>query len=252
MAAGTMDVRFTCVGCGRCCHDLRLPLSVDEAIGWIERGGTVEILCDASPLLIEQNDPQMRYRSERAVPATSGALPIGVSLTLVATFAGACPHLQADLRCGAYDRRPEACRIYPAELRPGLEINPAAKQCPPEAWGPDGDRFADPETAAAVDRARAAGLADVEAKARLAALLGLDRAALANEGLVVWRSDPDVLLAALYRAQEYRPQGDAPAPGTTWTFVSGRQSTLDLIAAADGVGMSDAALADDVDYIRLG
>ncbi|WP_338000302.1 hypothetical protein [Burkholderia gladioli] len=44
-----MTVHFSCTMCGRCCHDLRLPLSIDEALAWLARGGEVQLFCDAIP-----------------------------------------------------------------------------------------------------------------------------------------------------------------------------------------------------------
>jgi Fe-S-cluster containining protein len=246
-----MSISFACVGCGRCCHGLRLPLSVSEAIGWLERGGAVEILCDAAPA-VPSDDPQARHRAERAVPATSGALAIGVSITLAAVFAGACPNLLPDMRCGAYAVRPDACRIYPAELRPGLPLTPAAKLCPADAWDADrpafltGETVHDAETAAAIARARAAGPADVPAKARLAALLGMTQAALANEGFVVWRPDGAILLDALRLAKA----GDH-APLTAWTFVSEREATRGLIADAGAAGDGPARLPHHAELLPL-
>lgn len=32
---------------------LRIPLTIDEAIAWLQRGGHVELLCDAMPWLVE-------------------------------------------------------------------------------------------------------------------------------------------------------------------------------------------------------
>lgn len=264
-----MPITFSCIGCGRCCHDLRLPLSVAEAIDWIVRGGEVEILCDALPDMAASGasayaDVQARHRAERAVPGISGALPLAVSITLVAAFSGACPHLLPDMRCGAYHERPDACRIYPAELRPGLALVPAAKACPPETWNADRPVFADeagvrdPETAAAIARARAAGPADVPAKARLAALLGLDRAALVNEGLVVWRIPPAALLAALraaliapLRADTAAGTGADPAPAGRWTIVAQRPTTLAMIADAEAEGAAPATLPPAATYLAV-
>lgn len=246
-----VTLRFSCVGCGRCCHDLRLPLSVAEAAAWLERGGTVEVLCDAAPA-VGDDEPQMRHRAERAVSGVSGTLPIGVAVTLVAAFAGPCPNLRADMLCGAYEVRPDACRIYPAELRQGLMVDPAAKACPSDAWGGERPVFMDeagvrdPETAAAIARGRAAGLADVAAKARLVALLGIDQAALANEGLVVWRIVPAVLLAALRAVQAGK---GVPVQG--WAFVSGREQTREMIAGAGAVGILPAMIAELATFVPL-
>lgn len=110
-----MTLRFACTGCGRCCHNLRLPLSLREAVSWLERGGEVELLADAAPITSDvPSDLGEAWRRQRALPAVSGTLPIAVNLTLAATFAGPCPHLLPNMLCGAYDERPNTCRIYPA------------------------------------------------------------------------------------------------------------------------------------------
>ncbi len=158
-----MTLRFACTACGRCCHDLRLPLALGEVPNWLERGGEVEILADAAPFLPEQpNDPGATYRRDRALLAASGNLAIAVNVTPAATFSGPFLHLRSDVRCGASDERPSTCRIYPAELLPGRLVVPANKACPPEAWGSSGpsrlsraSRPTDLDVARAVKQAQA-------------------------------------------------------------------------------------------------
>ena len=36
------DINFECTACGKCCHYLRLALTIAEAIVWLERGGHME------------------------------------------------------------------------------------------------------------------------------------------------------------------------------------------------------------------
>ena len=247
-----MMLNFTCVGCGRCCHGLRLPLSIAEAILWIERGGTVEVMCDAAPR-IDDEDPQARHRAARAIAGRSGGLPLRVSIQLVAVFDGPCPNLLPDMRCGAYHVRPDACRIYPAELRPGRAVVPQDKACPPESWGEGRPPFLDDtagvrdlETAAAIARARAAGLDDLAAKARLAAMLGIDRAALVNEGLVIWRIASDDLLSALRRAR-----AAAMVPAMEWSLVSAREETRAMIADAEAIAETPDALRAEARYLAF-
>ncbi len=241
-----MSLRFACTACGRCCHDLRLPLSLREARDWAERGGTVELLADATPALDEPFDETIAYRRERALPARSGALAIRVNLTPVARFAGPCPHLLPNMYCGAYEERPNTCRIYPAELLPGRLVDPQAKSCPDEAWADGGPMMeqrgvpADTTVAAAITDARAQALADVTGKAHLARLLGIDRTALANEGFVVHRPEAAALLAALAIAIE------APAAGDDdWRFASPSPETRALVAEAGAVAVEVEA----ADYI---
>jgi Predicted Fe-S-cluster oxidoreductase len=135
----TTDLNFACTMCGDCCHNLRLPLSVNEAIRWLECGGDVQVLCEAMPWPVEPStdDGQVQHRRMRSFAAESGELPIRVMVTVAAAFDGACPHLQPDMRCGAYEARPNVCRIYPAEVNPFIELMLAHKACPPEAWAAD-------------------------------------------------------------------------------------------------------------------
>jgi Fe-S-cluster containining protein len=244
-----MDLHFDCTMCGRCCHDLKLPLSIDEAIDWIERGGTVHLYCEALPWPSDPGgqDAWAWYKGTRGFPAMSGVLPVRVLVMLVAAQDGACPFLLPDMRCGAYEYRPRVCRIYPAEINPLLVLSPDAKQCPPEAWSAEQPLFAsngkviDPETAALSMRAQEVAIEDVPAKERLCALLGIDRAALGNEGFVVHRPSGDLLLPALRAA---RVSGLQPA--THWTIASNRASMITMLDDAGAV--SDRA-SIGLDYI---
>lgn len=248
-------LRFSCTSCGKCCNGLRLLLSLSEAIDWLHHGGRVELLCDAAPALAFPPGSNEAYRAERAVPATSNALPITVSVTLTAVFDGPCPNLQPDMRCGAYDRRPNACRIYPAEIRPDRAIIPGEKLCPTEAWSAFQPVFSHPVTgitddvtAIAIDRARAAGTADVDRKAHLLALLGIDQAALANEGYVIWKPESNLLLEALRAVMAMDPPALSEPPHVE--IVSLREETRRMIAEAQGAD----ALPDPArgyDYLPL-
>ena len=42
-----MDVHFDCTQCGNCCRDLKLPLTVLEAMDWLTDGHSVQIICEA-------------------------------------------------------------------------------------------------------------------------------------------------------------------------------------------------------------
>jgi hypothetical protein len=43
------DINFQSTMCGRCRHDLRVPVTLAEARQWLERGGHVDVLCEAIP-----------------------------------------------------------------------------------------------------------------------------------------------------------------------------------------------------------
>jgi Fe-S-cluster containining protein len=229
-------LHFSCTVCGKCCQNLRLALSVAEAIRWLERGGTVELLCDAAPALSHAPGSPEEYRALRAVPARSGALPVTVGMTLTAVFDGPCPNRMADMYCAAYEDRPNTCRIYPAEVRPDRAIDPAQKLCPTDAWGSDQPLFLDPQdrildetTAKAVAATRHNGMEDVTAKARLLSLLGIDTIALANEGFAIWAPDEADLLDALRQSIS-----DTMAVGQSdLRIVSGRAETRAMIREAE-------------------
>ncbi len=238
-----MDIRFDCTMCGKCCHNLNLPISVDEAISWLKRGGAVKIFCEAIPWPEEPtaDDVEAQYRRARSFAATSGALPARIMTTLVAAFEGACPFLAEDMRCGAYAERPRVCRIYPAEINPFAVLTPERKACPSEAWADDqpwllrDDKVVDTVTADLITASRAAAVADTDAKKALCAILGIDRAALANEGFVIHAPAPDRLLAALEAVRA----GAAP-DATGWQVLSNRTGTVAMLADAGAIG----ALAD--------
>src|SRR5580692_6123246 len=124
--------------CGKCCYGLRLPLTVAEALAWMGRGNEVQILCEALPWPEEPaaDNLQAAHKRRRSFAAMSGSLPTRIVVILTGAFAGPCPNLQADMRCGIYEERPLVCRIYPAEINPFIQLEPAAKGCPPEAWTP--------------------------------------------------------------------------------------------------------------------
>jgi Fe-S-cluster containining protein len=237
-----MDINFECTMCGKCCHDLKLPLSVDEALIWLERGGDVQFLCEAVPWPDEPpaDNLQAQHKRRRSFAASSGELPVRVVVVLAASFEGACPHLQANMSCGVYDQRPTVCRIYPAEINPFIELKPEQKECPPEAWASDkpllmsAQRVVDPETFALIAKSRAADVSDAPTKARACADLDIDAAALANEGLVVYSPPGGLAIAALKRARENR---DADEDVLQWKVVSNRRETVDTLTSIGATGI---------------
>jgi len=234
----SMAIHFGCTQCGACCHNLRLPLSLAESADWIRRGGDVQLFIEAIPWPVEppDTDAQAAHKRRRSFAAMSGALPIRVIVNTVASFDGACPHLLPDARCGAYLERPRVCRIYPAEINPFVELTPAAKACPPEAWGADMPVFAtagkivDAETHELIVASRAADAQDAPLKERLCSELGIVRTALANEGFLICSFERDTLLSAIERLTS---AGDAPPPAIPWQFVSNRRATVDTLLSIE-------------------
>jgi Fe-S-cluster containining protein len=260
--AEEMDIHFSCTSCGNCCRNLRVPLTVAEASAWLERGHAVELLMDALPWADEttslDGDAYALYRRDRAFPAHSGGVPVHITVTLTAQFEGACPNLAADLRCTIYEDRPLACRIYPAEFNPFVPFERARKGCPPEAWRDAGivehplllrdGQPAEPGLQSDVAAMRAQAIADVETKAALCSLLGIHAAALANEGLLVFRPVPEALRDALARARSH----PSPSAGTDWTVVTNRRSTADTLrSSAADAATTRAGASGAVHYLAF-
>jgi Fe-S-cluster containining protein len=239
--------------CGRCCHGLRLPIGVDEAMAWLRDGGNVQLFCEAIPWPEEPPaDNQLAwYKRRRSFAATSGQLPVRIIVSLMAVFEGACPNLQPDMRCGIYERRPRACRVYPAEVNPFFALDREAKLCPPEAWQSaevlqsDDGSWRDAEVAGAIVGMREADARDAEVKARVCAILGILSSGLSNEGVVIHAPENARLLAALEAATtgvgEQQPQA--------WHIVSHRRATLDLLQSAGTASVAPAALEDSASFL---
>jgi Fe-S-cluster containining protein len=237
--------------CGRCCHDLRLPLAIDEALDWMARGGAVHLFCDAIvwPQDPPHTDQLAQHRKRRSFAAQCGALPIRVTVTLVAAFDGPCPNLRPDMSCGAYDRRPRVCRIYPAEVNPFQTLDPATKACPADAWSDAGPvlthagRIANADTAVLIAQSLEADERDRVAKTHLCALLGYSTAALANEGFAIYAPSSDRLEAALRAARDSGAQLNDREPRSlhTWTVITNRSTSL---ATLQSIG-ADAQPAGD-------
>lgn len=235
-----MEITFDCTQCGRCCHDLRLTLSVAEARVWAGRGHRVDLLVEGWPWPEtdsadgDPDDPVMQWRRATSFPVSVGDVPFRVNVRLVARHEGACPHLLPDMRCGNYEERPRICRIYPLESRPFEAMVPARRLCPPEAWGPglpvlerDG-LAADFEAGQIIAAHRAAMVADVAVKERLVRVIGWVETAMAGEGLAICEIAPEVLLEALDVAELGAPTGDV-----SWGILTNRESTRAMLAELD-------------------
>lgn len=258
------DLDFGCTRCASCCTGLRLPLTLGEALAWLGDGHDLELLCEALPWPVEppSDDEPAAHRRRRSFSAHSGRLPLRVIVVLAAAFTGRCPNLGADDRCAIYARRPLVCRIYPAEINPFLDLVPAHKGCPPQAWAPGqpallrGGRIVDAETHSAIAASREADRQEAGLKQRLCAELGVDCAAIGGEGFVAHRPPRPALMAALKTAQraalEPALQADASASsGTNWRLVSNRSRTLDELGAA-GARIGPVEASAGCEYLDLG
>ncbi len=231
-----MDFHFNCTQCGRCCRNLKLPLTAAEAAAWLAEGHMVQLICEAMPWLDgpAAEDPKAAHRRRRSFETLSGSMPTRVIVMLAADLAGQCPNLQADMRCGIYDRRPLVCRIYPAEINPLVQLEPAKKCCPPEAWAEEhpliqrGGQLIEPRVRDDVQRWRDADGGNARVMRRLCAALQLDTAAVADEGFLLYSPDATVLSAALAAALPDCDGGTQPPP---WRFVTNRAQTLATLVA---------------------
>lgn len=244
------DINFSCTSCGRCCHDLRLPLTRGEAIDWLVRGGTVEILCEATPWLAEPDpsDQQLLHRQRRSFPGMSGNLPVRVTVVLTAIYVGACPHLTPEFRCGIYESRPHVCRIYPAEINPFIKFSPANKLCPPEAWASSSplirnDEIVDDEVRLHVALSRHEDALQALSKQVLCADLGIATAGLSNEGFALHAPSPERLLEALRK----EPEAGGQLPFPTWTIASNQANTVNALKAAGAESRWTSSTATDTE-----
>jgi Fe-S-cluster containining protein len=179
-----MDINFDCTMCGKCCHDLKIPLSVEEAIDWLSDGNEVQILTEAVPWPDEADaaDVQMNDKRARSFLAMSGSLPTRIVVILAASFGGPCPNLGPEMQCRIYQRRPLVCRIYPAEISSHVEFVPADKKCPPEAWGAGRQPFfhrgkvVDLNLQNEIEQMNAAAISNVSIKQKLCAALDINTA----------------------------------------------------------------------------
>lgn len=217
-----MNTHFSCVGCGKCCTDHHVPLTLDEARQWAADGGTVIVLVEGflgNGLGLPEL--QREHALRRSAPVPSGDAEAYVAITFAAYNAGRCRNLDADNRCNIYERRPLVCRIYPMEINPHIPLNPGAKDCPPESWeqGPlliAGGELMDAPLAELIRRSRQADRDDIQAKETVCGLLGIHTTALKGDGFTAYLPD----MAAFAQAIE---QASAQAASANeWTFhVSG-------------------------------
>jgi Fe-S-cluster containining protein len=251
-----MDLHFNCTQCGRCCRNLKLPLTAAEAVAWLAEGHEVQLISEAMPWPEEPavEDPKAAHRRRRSFEALSGSLPTRVIVMLAANLAGQCPNLRADMRCGIYDRRPLVCRIYPAEINPLVQLDPEKKCCPPEAWTDDhpliqrDGRLIDQRAREDIERWRDADGSSAPIMRRLCAELQLDSAAVADEGFLVYSPDGAVLSRALAGALRERGDGTTRPP---WRLITNRAQTFASLASR-GARCSLAGEIEDVRYEYLG
>lgn len=229
-----MNTTFSCVGCGKCCTDHHVPLTLKEARMWAADGGQVIVLVEGFlsnglGLPLQQRE----HAERRSVRVRSGASEAYVAITFAAYNVGACRNLDEDNLCRIYERRPLVCRIYPMEINPHIPLNTAVKECPPEAWeqGPDlivGGELADQELLTLIQRSRQADRDEVQTKDVICGLLGIRTAALKGDGFTAYLPQMDAFASIVDQVAAQQPQ----APGGDWLFhVSGDDIAGQVLAA---------------------
>ncbi|QRK83400.1 YkgJ family cysteine cluster protein [Pseudomonas granadensis] len=229
-----MNTTFSCVGCGKCCTDHHVPLTLAEARMWAADGGQVIVLVEAflgNGLGLPMQ--QREHAERRSVRVRSGSTDAHVAITFAAYNVGPCRNLDEDKLCRIYERRPLVCRIYPAEINPHIPLNPAAKDCPPESWeqGPlliAGSELVDQELIELIQRSRQADRDDIQTKDAICALLGIRTTALKGDGFTAYLPNMSAFAAVMDQVSE---QLSTNAP-SEWLFhLSGEDVAGQVVAA---------------------
>jgi Fe-S-cluster containining protein len=202
-----MNTQFSCVGCGKCCTDHHVPLTLAEAAQWAADGGSVIVLTEAFLADGYGVAPdQLTHATRRSHPVTSGSAQAWVAITFAAYNAGRCRNLDADNLCRIYERRPLVCRIYPMEINPHIPLRPQAKDCPPHSWeqGPElivGGQLVDQQLMTLIERSRQADRDDIARKQAICMALGINITALKGNGFVAYLPDMNAFADAVARYQ---------------------------------------------------
>ncbi|QVW22383.1 YkgJ family cysteine cluster protein [Pseudomonas hormoni] len=229
-----MNTTFSCVGCGKCCNDHHVPLTLTEARMWAADGGQVIVLVEGFlgnglGLPVQQRE----HAERRSVVVQSGASEAFVAITFAAYNVGPCRNLDEDNLCRIYERRPLVCRIYPMEINPHIPLNTSIKECPPESWekGPDlivGGELVDQELAGLIQRSRQADRDDIRTKDAICALLGIRTTALKGDGFTAYLPD----MTAFATVIDQVAQQPSTESGSDWQFhVSGDDIAGQVLAA---------------------
>ncbi|WP_367372890.1 YkgJ family cysteine cluster protein [Pseudomonas lini] len=229
-----MNTTFSCVGCGKCCNDHHVPLTLAEARMWAADGGQVIVLVEAFlanglGLPVQQRE----HAERRSVVVRSGTCEAHVAITFAAYNVGPCRNLDEDNLCRIYERRPLVCRIYPMEINPHIPLNPAIKECPSESWetGPDliiGGELVDQELAGLIQRSRQADRDEIQTKDTICALLGIRTTALKGDGFTAYLPDMTAFAMVIDQVSAQSQM----EPGSDWWFhVSGEDIAGQVQAA---------------------
>ena len=237
-----MNTRFSCVGCGVCCHDHHVPLTLSEALQWAVDGGSLIVLIEA--FLADGYGvaaEQLTHATRRSTVVQSGSTEAQVAITFAAYNVGPCRNLDAENLCRIYERRPLVCRIYPMEINPHIPLRPESKSCPPESWdqGPQmivGGKLVDTELSRLIEQSREADREDIAAKQAICQRLGFHTTALKGNGFVAYLPDMDAFATAV---MDLVDGVEAPHADRSWSFhVAGetQMNTLHMAGAELATG----------------
>ena len=241
----SMNTPFSCVGCGKCCTDQHVPLTLSEASRWAADGGAVIILAEG---FLKDGygvpEQQRMHAQRRSCQVPSGTAQVYVAITFAAYNVGPCRNLDAENLCRIYERRPLVCRIYPMEINPHIPLRPEAKGCPSNAWehGPDlivGGNLVDTQLMALIEQSRQADRDEVAAKDAICKLLGFRTTALKGDGFTAYLPDMQAFATA---TQQIADSGTLPALSVEsgWVFhVSGGEIANTLQRAGAQVVSTD-------------
>lgn len=230
-----MKTQFACVGCGRCCTDHHVPLTLGEALQWAADGGSLIILTEA--FLADGYgvpEAQLVHATRRSTLVQSGSTQAQVAITFAAYNVGPCRNLDAQKLCRIYERRPLVCRIYPMEINPHIPLRPQAKDCPPESWeqGPDlivGGKLVDTELSRLIEQSREADREDIGAKEAICQRLGIRATALKGNGFVAYLPDMDAFATAV---MDLVDGVDSPLANNGWAFHVAGENVIGVLDSA--------------------
>jgi Fe-S-cluster containining protein len=237
-----MNTTFSCVGCGKCCNDHHVPLTLPEARMWAADGGQVIVLVEGFlgnglGLPVQQRE----HAERRSLMVRSGATEAYIAITFAAYNVGRCRNLDEDNLCRIYERRPLVCRIYPMEINPHIPLNTAVKECPPESWekGPDlivGGELVDQELAGLIQRSRQADRDDIRTKDAICALLGIRTTALKGDGFTAYLPDMTAFAVVIDQVTT-QPMAES---GADWLFHVSGEDVAGQVQAAGAHVATDA------------
>ncbi|TFB42624.1 YkgJ family cysteine cluster protein [Pseudomonas sp. F01002] len=237
-----MNTTFSCVGCGKCCNDHHVPLTLPEARMWAADGGQVIVLVEGFlgnglGLPVQQRE----HAERRSVSVRSGASDAYIAITFAAYNVGPCRNLDEDNLCRIYERRPLVCRIYPMEINPHIPLNTAVKECPSESWekGPDlivGGELVDQELVGLIQRSRQADRDDIRTKDAICALLGIRTTALKGDGFTAYLPD----MTAFARVIDQVAAQPLAESGADWLFHVSGEDIAGQVQAAGAHVATDA------------